>query len=235
MTYRHLVLIAITFLTLIACNRVKETILPHTSLIFPQDSGLTRVYYVIDTSYNTAGIDAPIVEEYAKKEVQGGTESDLTGRDVRFLDIYSAPWPIDTGFAFTYSHRATQFLDPVDNSDYFGERKEDNVLVQVLKFPVSAGVSWNGNAFNNIGTKVFSYLAVDSTVTVQGKSYENCVVVINQERTNSFIEEAFAYEIYAPEIGLIKKYEKRILNDGPNREFNPDKSGVYIEELLDHN
>ncbi|MEO1450186.1 MAG: hypothetical protein AAFV07_11700 [Bacteroidota bacterium] len=235
MPNRHLILICCSLLALLACNRVKEVILPHTELIFPQDSGKTRTYYVIDSSFNTAGRTQPIVDAYTKKEVLGNTEEDLLGRSVQVIDMYRGPWPTDPDEDFIYSHRATQYIDPVENSDYFAERREDNIRVQVLKFPVFEDISWNGNLFNNLGAKPFRYLAVDSTVSIQGKTYENCVVVINQEFTESIIDTAYAYEIYAPEIGLIKKFNRRLLWDGPNRNFNPDKSRITIEEILEHN
>ncbi|MCB0837675.1 MAG: hypothetical protein KDD63_23045 [Bacteroidetes bacterium] len=216
---------------ILGCNRVKEVILPHTELIFPYEEGNYRVMQVIDTTFNTTG---PIPDRYYKKEMIGGFETDLVGRKTRKLEVYKSPWGRGLDFNFTFSRLYTLYVDSARTGQYYVERVEENQRYQILKFPVSENVSWNGNLYNNQGVLEYFYQNVDTAVTVQGITYENCVVVV-QEKTDGLIREAFSYEVYAPNIGLIKKFNRTIVNDGSMGEFNPDKSRIYLEEIVDHN
>ncbi|MDX1907013.1 MAG: hypothetical protein SF053_08240 [Bacteroidia bacterium] len=224
--------VLLTLLALGACERVKVTIKSHTYDIFPHDSGHYRISLVIDTTYNTQG---PVPDTYYKKELLTGEETDLTGRTARLIEVYRSDEKFGTDYNFVLSRIWQQYLAPEDGRDYYAERIEENVRYVLLKFPVSVGVSWNGNLYNNLGTQAYTYETDDTTVTVQGITYENCVLVVQKADTNSFIYDRFAYEIYAPGIGLIKKYDRNIVNNGPNGEFNASESYFYQEELLEHN
>lgn len=229
--YFLLLLLAVFAITATHCNQVKETILPHTYNIFPVEAGQYRIYDVIDTTFNTSG---PVPNRFYFKEEISGKEIDLENRTTYRLDTYLSDFSRGTNYDFQYYLLSTVFFEPQESGDYYAERIENNIRTQVLKFPVNTVVSWNGNLYNNQGTKEFYYQNVDTTVTVKGVTFENCVMVI-QEKTKGLIRDAFAYEIYAPEIGLIKKYNRTIVTDGAMGEFNPDASRIYIQEIVDHN
>ena len=217
------------------CERVKENILPHTDLIFPLEEGKYRITLVNDTTFTTAGINSPSTESYYKRETNGKTETDLLGRETTLLQVDRSDFERGLDFDFTPDRVWIQYRPIDEESSHFAERIEENQRILVLKFPVFTNISWNGNQFNTEGVEEFYYANVDTSVTVQGQTFENCVMVI-QEKTNGLIRESFKYEIYAPEVGLIKKYIRTIVNDGPpGEEFNPDESRIYLEELVEHN
>lgn len=219
----------------IQCERVKENIPPHTELIFPLESGKYRISVVYDTTFTTAGINAPSTDAYYKRETNGKKEDDLLGRATTLLQVEKSDFSMGQNYDFIPTRVWTQYKPEEPEDSYFVERIEENQRFLVLKFPVFTNISWNGNQFNTLGTEEFYYSNIDTTVTVQGKTFENCVVVI-QENVDGLIRESFKYEIYAPEIGLIKKYIKTIVNDGaPGEEFNPDESRIYLEEIIEHN
>lgn len=220
-------------LLLLHCERNKEVILPHTYEIFPLTPGLTRISFVADTTYTTAGINAPEVDSYYKQEVQTGTETDLTGRELRIVELYRSELAAGTSYDFRPFRVATHYLDPVAGSDYFGERIENNLRVQVLKFPVHPAQRWNGHQYNNLRSETFTYAHVDTAVTIRGITYENCVMVLQKLDTAGVIRKEFAYEIYAPGIGLIKKYDSSLIFDQPDGGFNPSASRIYYEELIE--
>ncbi|MEM7375140.1 MAG: hypothetical protein AAF587_41485 [Bacteroidota bacterium] len=233
----QLFLLSLLALSLTFCNEVKEVIEPHTWTILPQEEGKYRILQVWDTTFNTAGISQPEVDIYYKKEELGGEEVDLLNRPIRLINVYRSDLDLGTNYEFQIDRVWSQFIDPQSGTDYFAERIEENDRILILKFPVSTGISWNGNLFNDrqVGTGIFEYGDTDTTVVIQGMSFDNCVMVIHSADTNNLINNRFAYEIYAPEIGLIKKYDKTIVNDGPNGEFNSSKSRIYIEEIIEHN
>jgi len=218
------------------CDRDKSVILPHTELIFPDTEGLSRISYVEDTTFTTAGINAPQVVTYFKQEVLGGIEEDLSGRRIRRIDVFQSPAPADSSYDFVYDRLWTHHFEPLADGDYYAERTEQNKRVRVLKFPVYEGVRWNGNLFNNDDPLLFEYQNVDTTVVIRGKTYENCVMVIQEVDTSGIIFDRFAYEIYAPNIGLVKKYSRSLVFDGPPPDtFNPADSYIYYEEIVEHN
>ena len=218
---------------------MKEGVLPHTELIYPVEIGKYRVSVIADTTYTTAGINAPEVEQYYKKEEIGETELDLSGRELHKIHVFRSEFDLGTNYDFVQNRVWALYKPQNIIGDYFAERIEENQRILVLKFPVYEGISWNGNLYNSLGEQSsyneFFYQNIDTTVVVQGVTYENCVVVIH-ENTDGFIRKSFAYEIYAPNIGLIKKYRNTLVMDGPpGKEFNPDESRIYLEELVEHN
>lgn len=226
-------------LGLAECTQIKEVILPHTELIYPTETGKFRITLVQDTSYTSAGKNDPVVDWYYKKETIQETETDLLGRELKKVLAETSPYERGTDFLFE-AFRVLSIYKPQDpGPDYFAERTEENDRVLLLKFPVHTTVAWNGNLYNDLGqdnnTNTFYYEEVDTTVTVLGKTYENCVMVVH-EKTDGVIRKAFSYEIYAPNIGLIKKYINIEVNDRAGTDpFNSEESMIYLEEIIDHN
>lgn len=227
-----LILLLTSCVIFVQCDRVKDVILPHTELIFPLDSGNQVTTFVIDTTFDTSG---PKVERYYKKEVIGGLEEDLLGRSINRLQTFRSPEELGTDFDFEPWRLYALYKDENEVGERYAERLEENVRFRILKFPVFDFVKWNGNIFNNQGTQEYYYAHTDTTVNINGLTFPNCVMVIQKLDTNSFINFKYAYEIYAPNVGRIKKYDKTIVNDGANGEFNASKSRIYIEEIVEHN
>ena len=129
----------------------------------------------------------------------------------------------------------TQYAD-----DEFYERTEGNTRYLVMRNPPYPGSTWNGNLYNNLDAESYEFLNLDTAVTLNGVTYDNCVFIEQQEFYKPvqdslgpiFIIE-YAYEIYAPGIGKIVRYFKNyVLRDGiPDDE----ESLIYYEELVAHN
>ncbi len=220
------------FFALGACVRDSNPILPHTYLIFPTDAGKYRITYVIDSTFNTSGA---VVDQYFRKTQIGANEVDLTGRTVQRLELFRSDSAFGTDYRFEIDRVWTMHKDETDDRDYYAEQTEDNRRYLKLRFPVYKNISWNGNLYNDLGTQVYRYLNVDSTVIVRGKIYQDCVVVLQRLDTTSAIFDRFAYEIYSPNIGLVKKYDRVMVFDGPQGQFNPSRSRIYVEEIEEHN
>ncbi len=217
----------------ISCNRNKEVIPEAGENLFPVQQGKYLITEVADTTFNSAG---PVVEKYFKKEEIGSTFTDLDDRPIQRIQISRSDYSLGENFQFEPFRIWGQFLDTdAESGEYFAERIEDNTRYLVLRFPVFDEARWNGHLFNNLGNRIFNYQSTDTTVTVRGKRYEDCVMVVQRADTNSFITYSFIYEIYAPEIGKIKRFERTLVNDGPNGEFNPSRSRIYLEELVESN
>ena len=156
-----------------------------------------------------------------KEKAMEPREEDLLGRKITLLQVEQSAFSQGLDYDFIPTRVWSQYKPTEPEGSYFAERTEENQRILVLKFPVFTNISWNGNQFNTLGEKEFYYSNIDTTVTVQGNTFENCVVVI-QENVDGLIRKSLVYEIYAPGVGLIKKYINTIVKDGPpNSPFNP--------------
>ncbi|MFK7922763.1 MAG: hypothetical protein AB8H47_12440 [Bacteroidia bacterium] len=233
---KYSLLLVLSALVLLHCNQDKQIVSPHTLTIFPLEQAQYRITYVRDTSFTTAGRDKGIGDVYFKKELIGAEEEDLLGRPISAVQVFRSDSFLYPTYDFKPSRVYSQYLEPQEAGDYYAERIEENQRFIALQFPVFEGVSWNGNLYNNLGPETYRYQTIDTTVVIRGKTYENCVMVVQRPYSKNFISEEYAYEIYAPGIGLVKKYIYVIVKDLSGLDpFNPDESRVYIEEIEAHN
>lgn len=217
------------------CIREREVILPHTYDIFPVSEGHTRIMYVADTTFSTAGINEPVVDQFYRQLVIGDTTQDLNGRLLSRVETYRSPISLGTDFDFTFDRLWAQYVAPRSETFYFAETIAENQRTLALRFPVYPGLVWDGNQFNNADEQDFTYQNVDTTVTVGGATFENCVMVLRDFRQN-FISDIYSYEIYAPNVGLIKKYDRILIFDqstgGSGTGFNSAASSIHYEEIV---
>ena len=217
---------------LLACSRVKEIEPVIDQALFPMDEGKFRLSMVMDTTFTTAG---PRPESYIKKEEITSFTQDQEGNTLGLVQTYRSSPALLPDYQFLKDRVWQRTLVPFASNEFFlAQRIEENIRETVLKLPVFQGLEWDGNQYNNRGSRIYKYIQTDSTVIVRGQSYIHCVVVLEISEFTQ-ISQKLAYSIYAPGIGRIKKYEKELLFDLPNGGFNPDKSRIYVEELIEHN
>jgi len=228
---KYLLLLLLTCLLLFACNRTLEIPPrpPITENLYPIVNQKYRIYEVFDTTYNlslSGGIDT-ISRKYYKKEVTNGEDDDILGRKISRLEIYEADTLTDS--AFTFTKLWTQFRDAS-----YAERIEGNVRILVLGFPIHKDTKWNGNEFNHTGLETFQYENLDTTVILPNLPTFNKCVLVRQRLSKSAINEIDTYEIYAPGIGKIVRYDRQIKTKN-GLILNDAESYGYSETLIQHN
>lgn len=223
---------------LAACNRTYDPTPEHLEMIYPIQDGKQRIYHVVDTVFETSNSSLLESRTYYKREVTEGTEEDLLGREVSKLWLYESPDTLGTPdvpqFDWTFTELWTQYL-----GDEYAERTEGNTRYLPLRIPPYPKSTWNGNLYNNQTPQTYQYVNIDTTVTLNGATYENCVFVLQQEyyrpvqdsSSAIFIIE-HAYEIYAPGIGKIVRYFKDF--EMQSGVIDPE-SRIYMEVLVSHN
>ncbi|QEK51561.1 hypothetical protein FYC62_07710 [Pedobacter aquae] len=92
------------------------------------------------------------------------------------------------------------------------EETLDNQTFVRLIFPPEFGAQWNGNSRNNIGEQSYTITDFEVAKEVNGINYPT-TLSITQIDVNNLIEEDFATETYAKDIGLIYKEVKNIEKD----------------------
>lgn len=226
-------LLAAAALFLAQCQRDWDPVPEWTWRIFPMDTTITRVYAVTDSSYDNTGASADV---FFRKERLTRIQPDLQGRPARRLETWRSPYR-DSNFV---ADRV--WLQYTDST--WGERTQENVRQLVLKFPAfdynyawgdsRNTYAWDVNTYNDEGRIDRMYTNLDTTVTLAGTTYEHCVVVQNRPNPGP-ITEYKAYEIYAPGIGLIVQYERKMVYDKPGlrpASFNPSSSFIHYQYLV---
>ena len=235
----------VALLLLVACNRQYDPVPEHVYQIYPIQEGKQRTYAVTDTLYETTNSSGFEARRYLRREINEGFETDLLDREVAKLFIYISPDSSDTNGNpfdnFRYEELWTQY-----SGDVYAERIEGNIRNLVLKVPAQEGLKWNGALYASLdghpypySNHIYEYTTVDTTVTVQGVTYDNCVFVLKVPfRENGeiapqrFYIKEYAYEIYAPRIGMIVRHEQSKVYQG--LDLQADQSWYLHEELTEH-
>ncbi len=89
------------------------------------------------------------------------------------------------------------------------EKVEENVRYVKLLFPIKGDKEWNGNAYNIKEPEEYKYMNVFIQKQINGITFPETVTVLQKDNYN-LIEDEYAIEIYAKNIGMIYK-EQRFL------------------------
>lgn len=223
-----------------ACRKDYDPVPETAKKIFPIEEEKFRIYHVIDTGYASATLEE--VRTYYRRELTSGTETDLLDREVSKLWLHTSPDSLGGNYAWSFFQLWTQYM-----GDTYAERIEGNTRKLVLRWPPYQGSTWNGNLYNSMDDQTYEYMNIDTTVVVQGTTYEHCVYVlqvpfrmpVTKNPTGPpppFFLIEHAYEIYAPNIGKIvgyyKYYEEQVINGQVKID---EDSRIYREELVAHN
>ncbi|MCS7086082.1 MAG: hypothetical protein RMM53_06155 [Bacteroidia bacterium] len=171
-----------------------------------------------------------------RKDLTDSVETDLRDRITHRLHILYAPYDsaTDSYGPFEFYRVWTQYKD-----QYQAERIEATIKYVVLRFPPSTRITWNGNEFNALGREDYRYLSIDTTVTVNGQTFEGCAFVLQRKR-KTLSEEFYTYEIYAPNVGLIERYNFEMIffvgadNNG-NLFYELQRATIEHLTLKEHN
>jgi hypothetical protein len=87
------------------------------------------------------------------------------------------------------------------------ERVEENLRYIKLAFPIRSTASWDVNALNFRDTWQASYDSIGVPRELEDLLFPTTVRVLQRDFRN-LIDDEFAYEIYAENVGLIKRYER---------------------------
>jgi hypothetical protein len=136
---------------------------------------------------------------YHLREVIESTFIDNQGRPSLRIERYwrtsdTLPWVIkDIWYATRTSTQA--------------EKIEENVRYLKMTFQVNSTKKWNGNVYNTLEENEYEYDQIHEPLLLGSLNFDSTVTV-SQRLNYNFIEEDEAYEIYAMNVGMIKKLDK---------------------------
>lgn len=113
---------------------------------------------------------------------------------------------------------------------------EGNTSFVKFVLPVSEGVTWNGNSLNNLGEDEYQLVNTRKPFSLEGKTYEDCIEVNQNDDDDMIVKTDIRREIYARGKGLILR-EARVLNYCTSGcvDFGEIESGVvYSQKILEY-
>lgn len=197
-------IIALLYLALLSTwSCKKDSVIAPYSLSYnyvPTDTGRWIIYDVDSTFYDDFSNPSVITNwSYQVIERIDSAFIDNEGRPTLRLqrtrrDSANAPWDIPL----------TIWTSNLTSARY--EKVEENMRYLKLGFPITETKSWNGNAFNNLGYKEYSYVSDSIHVpAIVGSLTFDSVLVVAQGQGGIITEDKTGREIYANQIGLVRK------------------------------
>ncbi len=159
---------------------------------FPNESGKYIDYEVDSIHY---GITVDTVNFYLR-ELVADDFIDAEGQPATRLERYKK-FNLDDEWVLTdvWSQRRTTTA---------AERDEENRRFVRMIFPVENGKTWDGNSYNTLDPWNYRYSGKDESYSLENLSWRETVTV-NQRNNTNLVDQEFAFEVYARNIGLVHK------------------------------
>ncbi|MFW6020272.1 MAG: hypothetical protein ACOCPM_06795 [Bacteroidales bacterium] len=193
-----------TFLILIilglaACDQKNEEPVDMKYRYFPVEENLYHIYQVDsivwDDFYSPPRIDtfSMQVKEVIKSDFQ-----DEENRTVYRVERYTKQhdtlsWGINK--VYTLMKDSGRVIKTIDNQS-----------IIKLVFPFDIGTVWDANIYNTNDSDEYEITEVDGSQDVNGNVYDKAITV-EQENQQTLISNDQAYEVYAPEVGMIYRQD----------------------------
>lgn len=166
---------------------------------YPLTIGRYIVYEVDSIVYGVLPRDTSSYK-YQIKEVMAEAFTDAEGKTAYKLHRYikkfdpkkkydSIPWQIKEVWMVNASSKNVQVV-------------ESNKRYTKLIFPIEDKATWNGNAGNTEGERLYNYNYIDKTETINNTKFEN-VLMVKQYEYRTLISYENNVEKYAKGIGLV--------------------------------
>lgn len=169
---------------------------------FPVDIGHYVEYRADSIWHDNPTLDSPGVHDtsrYYIKELIESSFEDAAGETSYRLERFKRdhtddPWTlVDVWF--------------IKRTAMNAQKIEENLRFVKMGFPISASSTWDGNALNFLDRWTYRYDSLYHDRQYGEETFQATVKVLQRDNKN-FVEDQLAYEIYAPGVGLVKRYHR---------------------------
>lgn len=192
---RQISIASIIFLIFFSCSKEKPSPAVVWTDYYPLSIGTERIYECTSITIDVlAGTNETLVynirETVASIVNKGNT-----------CEVFAENCDIRTSGLQTWEPYASLSVQRYDHAIV---RVEDNVPLQVLKFPANTSFSWDLNEFNTEEEKKTYYSIVNQPETIAEITYDS-VLTVMQKGFKSLYTYEYGEERYAKNVGLIYK------------------------------
>jgi hypothetical protein len=202
--------LAVTVLAFQSCKKDEQPALFTGYHYFPVNIG-HAVVYDVDSIYKDDFSGVIDTVRYQVREVIESQFYDNEGRPTLRLERYrrntsADPWVIDKVWTANRDQKSA-------------EKKEDNITYQKLVFPVREGLSWDGNAKNDLGEKKYEITGLNVPDAAGGLSFDSTLTVLQNDEIH--IYESHEVERYAAGVGMYFKeqFNGEFQQNPPNGQY----------------
>lgn len=197
------IFIAVMTFNLASCKKEDPTLPDFYYRYFPTELG-TWVIYDVDSMHHDLNLSDTF--HFQVKEVIAedfvDDEGNPSQRIQRFYrDTDTDPWMLKDVWVSTRTNTMAQ-------------RVEENERFVKMIFPVGSNDDWDGNAFNTQEEWECEYEDVHDTKTIGNLSFDSTASV-RQNFYQTIVDDIDAYEIYAPNVGMIYRRYKNLYFGDP--------------------
>ncbi|MHC1707750.1 MAG: hypothetical protein AB9842_09530 [Bacteroidales bacterium] len=204
---------------LTSCHKQEEEIFPEPGYdYFPVKKGQWIVYqvdtvfvngFITDTSHwEVKDISTGIVEVNSNGECYSGIQ-----RYIR-----------KTGTG-EWSEMVLEFVVLTTSSHVMV--KNGNHFYVAMVFPVSEGITWDGNAFNGFESQEYTMKDVGQSFTVDRQIFQESLKVVEMEHT-TLISQDISEKVFSRGIGMIYARKIHLIN----LQSIQNKSGIIVENRI---
>ncbi len=193
--------LAFISITFYACTKEKNA--PKRSIYYeyyPLKEGVVWIYDVDSTFYNNFN-NSRTDYSFEIKDTITSYYTNLTGDTVYRVERYKKE---DNSTVWNYQKTITRSVNSRS-----AEETIDNQTFIRFAFPPELYYSWNGNSKNTLEKQDYKITDFPASVEVNNMVYDSAVVILQVEDIN-LIREDIVSEVYAKNIGLIKKSFKGV-------------------------
>ena len=209
------------FTIFITCRKDQSTKIDMGYNYFPVDVGRWVIYDVDSIIHNnfTSTIDT---FHFQIKEIIAGMFVDNEGRNTLRLERWKKE--NDT---IDWRLQDVWYENLLDTK---AEKVEENIRYIKLVFPVKEGKSWDGNAYNTLGTWNYTYTDVDVPLIINNNTFDSTLTVLQLDNP-LLISYEHSEEQYARGVGMIYKQYTFLdyQNIQPGLEFTMQVSSYSYE------
>ncbi len=227
-----LILLCGVFLFAASCKKDAQTILETGYDYAPVATGNYIIYHV-DSIHFDDFTQKSDTFSFQLKELMGESFVDLAGNTSYKLYRYTRQ---DTGNVNALPWALINVWTVTKLSQRY-ERVEESYRYSRLKFPMTEGASWNGNAFNNNEEWEYTYKDVYKAATVGTNKWDSTVTVIEID-DELLISKKYYKEVYAKNIGLVDRYvidvASQDIGSGKPIMQRIEKGDIYEQRYVSH-
>ena len=194
-------LIAFVAIAVISCDSSDENPSVDTGKdYFPLRKGNFQIYDVTNIEY-TLG-----VPETLRYELKTIVTDSFPNSDGNYTYVIQRSKRNEGAAEFSYLDTWSARMDTRE-----AVMNEENTSFFKIKLPVAKDDEWDGNLYNSKGEDTYLMQEVKTSFTANGTSYDDCIVINQNDNQDFVVTLDQRKEIYARNIGLVCK-EVRLLN-----------------------
>lgn len=163
---------------------------------FPLEIGNFKTYDVLNINIEKDTINFQLKEVVVDSFALGEGETAFVLH--RFSrQQQNLPWDLDSVWTARISRRYAVVV-------------ENNIPIAKVHFPISEGLTWDGNSFNSASEAIFEVKSVDQPFQVESQLFNRSLEIIEKNEFDTLIFKDIQQAVYAREVGLIYKRKERI-------------------------